>query len=249
MPEKKANMRQERQFPDPWTNELLTPGQAYAIATAMVDWARADLEPWLSRRQRQPLHQCRPFSYLDPRVMMVVDDNTAIAAAAAERCRVVSDEIKRGTLPFDRNGCYFDEVLLGAALHEAPDFLTEKPELIHDSPIVGSPMQPRTEGGRRPASTGAVPDDWEHIAYAFGLHARWPDSSVPAETGNAFLPLILETRPPSRWFDLGVSPPSLTSTFCAYLGVSESAWSLAQAALVSQWKRAGRAHTDHDRLD
>jgi hypothetical protein len=77
--------------------------------------------------------------------MMLVGENRAWAEAVRQRCRLISDEIEAGTLPFDRPGPLIDEVLIGAALSGAQASLEDMPEIIE-----------------RIAERGAVDDDMEY---------------------------------------------------------------------------------------
>src|SRR5690606_21984538 len=81
----------------------LTPRQAYAIALELDMWDDLHLSAWISDPSG-PLYDVPPFDEFDLRVMMLVGENRAWAEAVRRRCRVISDEIEAGTLPFDRPG-------------------------------------------------------------------------------------------------------------------------------------------------
>ncbi|RYF61012.1 MAG: hypothetical protein EOO27_03700 [Comamonadaceae bacterium] len=108
----------------------MTPRQAYALTVVLHGWADTDLTMWIDGDLDCPLHDVGPFAGIDRRAMFYVDGNKAWAAKALERCRAVAKEIEKGTLPFDRPGCFFDELLMAAALHEAPGIMDQLPELF-----------------------------------------------------------------------------------------------------------------------
>jgi transcriptional regulator with XRE-family HTH domain len=184
----------------------MTPRQAAAIICTLNWWADMDLEEWL-RDRTTPLHEVAPFSYFDVRVMILVGENAAFAAAARDRCRAVADEIQSGTLPFDRDGCYFDELLIGAALCEAPSQLD-------DDLGVGAGIPPQTgtkiDDDDEWDAFELGDDDWNLVADTFDDAARWGDWEVPVRDGHEVLPYLLANRHPYGWFDKVTPRDSLT---------------------------------------
>jgi hypothetical protein len=116
------------------------------------------LGEWLKDPSAEPLHTVVPFDQLDPRVMMLVGESPAWVELARTRCFAVSDEIKDGVLPFDRDGCFFDELLMALALPNAEASLTDNPELF-----VGLPK------ASEPDEDGYVmlDDDWDSVSDGF----------------------------------------------------------------------------------
>lgn len=96
---------------------MITPRQAAWLATTLDMMADA-VDEWLDQdpRHYEPLHGVSAFDGMDPRVMLAVNDSRAWASMARSRMLAVRDEIERGKLPFDRPGCFFDEVLMAMAL-------------------------------------------------------------------------------------------------------------------------------------
>jgi hypothetical protein len=199
----------------------MTPRQASAMLYVLANWADSELSPWLDGDIPEPLHTCGPFAYFDERVMMLVDENKAFVAKVIERCRAVLKEIERGVLPFDREGCYFDEVLMGAALLAAPDYLNDMPDLF--------------EGlGKRPSVNVSTladlgddadielgDDDWDSVSDRFDDLAQWDDWEVPVFSDHPVLGLILEARHPFRWFDQAQHRPTMKQTIAGSIGLSE----------------------------
>jgi hypothetical protein len=123
--------------------------------------------------------------------MMLVDDNLAWAAAAAKRCHAVADEIGRGTIPFDRPGCYFDELLIGAALLEARDLEEMLPDLFDALPRRVTPSDDRW----------VTDDDWDAVSDGFDDRCRWDEWEVPVYRNHPLLSVILAERHPFQWFE------------------------------------------------
>jgi len=184
--------------------------------------------------------------------MILVGDNKAFAAKALERCRAVSDEVQRGVLPFDRDGCFFDEVLMAAALQEAPSLMTDMPDLFE-----GLPGRTSAEGnnlgeegsGEADADVGdlAGDDDWGHVADTFDDLARWDDWEVPVLNGHVVLEALLAARHPYRWFDSSLRRPTMRETLCSYLGLSDKQLAEAMGAMLApRPKPRGPVQEGHD---
>ncbi|MCU1507922.1 MAG: family transcriptional regulator [Glaciihabitans sp.] len=172
----------------------LTPRQAYAIALELDGWADMDIAEWL-REPSAPLHEVAPFSEFDLRVMMLVGENRAWADAVRQRCRVISEEIEAGTLPFDRSGPLIDEVLIGAALSGAQASLEDMPEIFDRI----APRGPVNDEETEEHSIGD--DDWDAVSDGFDDGCRWDEWEVPLRHNHPLLPAILAERHPYRWFD------------------------------------------------
>lgn len=179
---------------------VLTPRQAAAIASTLAWWLDVGLQTWLDDPSK-PLHEIGPFENVDLRVMMLVDDNKAWAAKAQERCRAVYDEIQKGVLPFDRAGCFFDELLMAAVLEDAEIELSDCPELFESIPA--RPGTAKTGDDFDDESEVALSDDdWESVSDAFDDMCRWDEWQVPVRNDHPLLPAILTDSHPFSWFDL-----------------------------------------------
>ena len=190
------------QVAEAWEDGILTQRQACAISITLSSWAESDLQDWLDGRSDQPLYRVGPFAHFDLRVAMLIGENVAYAAMAMERCLAVDHEIGNGTLPFGRDGCYFDEVLMGAALPEAEEFYRYMPTLFKDIPERHS-LDARVLQDIDDDEDFLLGDeDWEDLAEAFDSWARWDDWRIPVLSGHPLLPRILEIRHPFRWFDV-----------------------------------------------
>ncbi|MGB3334225.1 MAG: hypothetical protein WBA79_15595 [Mycobacterium sp.] len=186
---------------------ILTPRQAYALVCALHSWADMEIGPWLEDPTRTPLHTVGPFTQFDRRVMMYVNDNRAWAAKAQERCYEVGDEIESGTLPFTRPGCFFDELLFGAALREAEDLLRDLPDLFEEiaaHPSVAFDDDDIDESD--PEMDMVCDEDWDLVSDLFDNDCRWDEWEIPLYKNSPLLPAILAHNHPYSWFDL--KPPS-----------------------------------------
>jgi hypothetical protein len=202
------------QFTRAWgESERLTPRQARAIAAVLEIWGDEIRTDWIDagpRRtaldtaafaSRPPLHDIAPFDGLDLRVLVLVDENAAWAAAAAERCHAVAAEIAAGILPFDRAGCFFDELLMALALREAPDILEQIPDLFDGLPERQPPPETETDEDYDGSRLGD--DEWDLVSDGFDDACRWDEWEVPAMNGHALLGVVLAEHHPYRWFDPG----------------------------------------------
>ncbi|OHU44668.1 helix-turn-helix domain-containing protein [Mycobacteroides chelonae] len=172
----------------------LTPRQAYALAGVLNFWADHDIGLWLQEPSGEPLHEIAPFNAFDRRVMVYVNDNKAWAEKARERCYAVADEIERGSLPFDRDGCLFDELLMAVALEEAKDRLADMPELFER-------VQPRAEHPDHGEEYWVLDDDWDLVSDEFDDQCRWDEWEIPATRDHPLLAAIIADRHPYTWFD------------------------------------------------
>lgn len=182
-------------FTNAWLDSpRLTPRQAYAIAVVLDGWNDLDIAEWL-RDPSEPLHEVAPFYHFDLRVLMLVGESRAWAEGVRRRCRLISDEIEAGILPFDRPGPLIDEVLMGAALPAAQELLEDMPEVFErisardeieddDVYLIGD-------------------DDWDAVSDGFDDVCEWDEWEVPLMTGHPLLPAVLADRHPFTWFDGG----------------------------------------------
>jgi transcriptional regulator with XRE-family HTH domain len=183
-------------------SRILTPRQASAIAGVLNWWADVDIREWLNDPV-EPLHDVGPFAAFDRRVMMYVNDNKAWAAKAQERCFALHDEIEDGTLPFDRDGCYFDELLMAAVLSEAEDRLNDMPELFDEIPARPLPSRDEVDDDKEiDDEIDLSDDDWAWPSDAFDDRSRWDEWEVPILKDHPLLPAVLADRHPYTWFDL-----------------------------------------------
>ena len=190
---REAVKKEAERFENSWSESpVLTPRQASAISGVLDRWADLYIREWLKSPGDEPLHEVSPFCYLDLRVMMLVGENRAWAAKALERCEVVSKEIANGLLPFERQGCFFDELLMAMALEEAQDTMNDMPELFEE-------IQGRESSNNEDAFVGD--DEWDMVSDNFDDMSRWDEWEVPVYARHPLLPVILQERHPFRWFD------------------------------------------------
>jgi transcriptional regulator with XRE-family HTH domain len=184
-------------FEEAWEDcSYLTPRQAAAIATGLALWS-ANIEDWLQVPSEQPLHEVGPFASIDRRVMIHVDDNKAWAAKAQERCDVLAEEIERGVLPFDRDGCFFDELLVGAVVPEAEAILAALPDMFEDiAARAKSGSQVDDDEDRQNSD-----EEWDAVSEAFGDRFLWEDWQVPLYSDHPLLTGLLTDMHPYGWFD------------------------------------------------
>lgn len=161
-----------------WGNSsYLSPRQAYAVATALGWWADTSIGKWLEKPSRRPLHEVAPFDRIDLRTMMHVGENRAWAALAFERCRAVAQDLSVGILPFERPGCYFDQLIFAVAVREAEDIWDQ------------------VESGKDDMKESESDSDWEPIDQVLQMRSHWPYLEViPGES-------IRSDRHPLTWFD------------------------------------------------
>jgi transcriptional regulator with XRE-family HTH domain len=192
---KAALAQQATKFQDAWKEcPSLTPRQAYAIAGVLDFWGDHDIGLWLDGTLPGPMHEVAPFDSLDRRVMIWVNDNKAWAGKARERCYAVSDEIERGVLPFDRDGCFFDELLMACALREAQERLEDMPDLFDRVP-------PRLRAAEDEDDLWVLDDDWDLVSDHFDDNCRWDEWEVPVMNNHPLLAAVLRDRHPYTWFD------------------------------------------------
>lgn len=186
---------QVARFEQAWKDcSYLTSRQAIAIATRLVLWSY-DIDQWLHGQSQQPLHEVGPFESIDRRAMMYVNDNKAWAAKAQERCDALSEEIERGVLPFERDGCFFDELLIGAALADAEAILAAVPEMFEDIPARAKP------GDQDGAELQISDDDWNPVSDTFIDRCRWEPWQVALYRDHPRLTEMLAEIHPYVWFD------------------------------------------------
>jgi transcriptional regulator with XRE-family HTH domain len=182
-------------FAEAWADcSYLTPRQAGALATRLASWSD-NIAEWLEAPFEQPLHEVGPFESIDRRVMIYVDENRAWAAKAQERCDAMSEEVESGVLPFDRDGCFFDELLVGAALPEARAIYTALPDMFADIPARAVARDDGADGAT------VTDDDWDGAGEAFDDLCRWETSQVPLYTDHPLLAGLIADMHPYTWFD------------------------------------------------
>ncbi|MGB8405946.1 MAG: hypothetical protein WCE30_17945 [Mycobacterium sp.] len=190
-----AHAPQAKKFQDAWSEcPILTPRQAYAIAGVLDFWGDHDIGLWLDGTLEGPLHEVAPFDSLDRRVMIYVNDNKAWAQKARERCYMVSDEIESGVLPFDRDGCFFDELLIACALPEAKEQLEDMPELFDRIPR-------RVRAAQDEDDWWVLDDDWDVVSNHFDNKCRWDEWEVPLINNHPLLAAVIRDRHPYTWFN------------------------------------------------
>lgn len=196
------------------TPSYLSPAQATAIAALLNWWADTALGPWLDGDVPEHLYSVEPLAYFDPRILMHVDDNAAFASLVQERCRAIAREVEDGKLPCDRDGCFFDEALIGAVFQALPDFIAGSPELF-DVP------EQSDSGAKRAVSPPPSESDWACLEDDFDDRSRWDDWAVPA-LHRQFVTMLLAQRHPMTWFDeVPAGRPRLSETIAAYFGETE----------------------------
>ena len=172
-------MTEAKRFAQRWRDRPLTPRQACSIQFVLSVWSD-EIAAWLTRRD-EPLARMRPFTHFAEPVMIAVNDDAVWAAAAAARCIAVEEGMDAGELPCDRDCCFGDEVLLAAALLEAPDMPSDNPELFEKLPK-----------RKRDA-------DWDLAAADLDDAARWPAWSLAVWNGPAVIGLMRQ-HPPAGWW-------------------------------------------------
>jgi transcriptional regulator with XRE-family HTH domain len=201
----------EREAIENWSGSgRLTPRQAVALSTTIVGFTDTFINPWLDGESPFALDDMPPFEDFDKRVMMLVAENRAWVAKAAERCLAVGQDIPKGILPFDRPGCYFDEVIMASAIVGAADMLADQPDFFDNIPP--SPAV-ETDDDYVPGD-----DDWEHVSDMFDDEAFWDDWEVPSLNDHVLLRHILETRHPFTWFDPEAVGESMNASSRAVIG-------------------------------
>lgn len=184
---------EQASFTNAWEDcHYLTPRQAYAIACALEWWADLYLGEWLRDPASQSLFEVSPFDQLDLRVMMLVGENRPWVEMARRRCLAVAEEIASGVLPFDRDGCYFDELLMALALSDAQARLADEPEMFEG-------IAAREDSG--PDENLVTDQEWDAVSDAFDDRCRWDEWELPLFRRHPLLPRILDERHPCKWFD------------------------------------------------
>ena len=183
------------EFAENWkTCPYLTARQAFAVSVILDVWSEM-IDDWLEDPSSEPLHEVAPFKMLDLRVMMLVNENRAWAAAALERCCSVSEELRQGVLPFDHPDCFFDEALMALVLPQAEMLMTDMPDIVE-----GLPDRVSADD-----DTWVLDDSWERVVHALNDRCHWDDWLLPAAVGNPLLRTMLDERHPFTWFDLDES--------------------------------------------
>ena len=172
----------------------VTPRQASAIATGLALWS-ANIGDWLQGGSVQPLHEIGPFTSIDRRAMIYVNDNKAWAAKAQERCDALCEEVERGVLPLEQHGCFFDELLIGAVLPEAETILAVLPEVFDVIPARA------TRGDQDENVLQVSDDDWDAVSSTLLDSCRWHASQVPLYRNHPLLAATLADMHPFEWFD------------------------------------------------
>lgn len=178
----------------------LTPRQAWALSATLDTWSDLYLKPWIAE-PREPLHDVSPFCQFDLRVLVLVGENRAWVEGVRRRCDVLGEEIEQGVLPVDRPGPFIDEVLIAAALTEAPDMLEDEIELFEGIP----PRTAATDDEDQEYLLGD--DEWDLVTDLFDNDCRWSEWDIPVMHNHPLLPALLQVRPPHTWFD--PAPPDV----------------------------------------
>lgn len=168
-----------------WRGRVFTPRQASAVQITLTVWSD-EIRDWLTTRA-DFLSEIRPFDHFAEPVMIAVGNDAGWAAAASARCSAVARAMDRGELPVDRDGCFGDELLLAAALLEAPDLLADNPTLFDGLPVRASDT-----------AWGSVVEDLDDAA-------RWPAWQIPLMDAHPHLLVLLRAMPPARWW---TEPPA-----------------------------------------
>jgi transcriptional regulator with XRE-family HTH domain len=181
----------------------LSPRQAYSLALTLDHWADMVLEDWLTDPKREPLHRVSPFHRLDLRVMMLIAENRAWVEAFRERCYAVAEEIAKGILPLDRQGCFVDELLIALAMDESAAMLREDPDAFEKIPARPGKHIEDGEEIDLDDDSPTSDDEWGLVSDEFDDRCRWDQWEVPAMKGYPLLPYVLADLHPLRWFDVG----------------------------------------------
>ena len=114
---------------------------------------------------------------------------------------ITSRNIEQGVLPFDRPGCFFDELLMALALPFAQAMLDEETEAFYPLPA----RQAHDYGDEDEDADEEFPigdTEWDAVVEAFDDQCRWDEWEVPVLTGHVVLPLVLADHHPYCWFDV-----------------------------------------------
>lgn len=195
-------------FSEVWGDDpCLTARQAYGIAVALDWFADAEIDPWLENPSEAPLHEVPPFNQFDLRVMMLVGDNRAWAALAAEHCHAVAKTFRDGTASFFNPGAtappYFDELVVAAAVPFAQDQMHDMPEFYEGIPA------------RMSAPDGADDDDdwllddedgWSRLIDILDDGSARPDWADPILGPHPSARCLMDENHPFTWFDRPSAP-------------------------------------------
>lgn len=209
----------------------LTPRQAWALSATLGTWSDLYLKPWIAE-PRDPLHDVSPFCQFDLRVLVLVGENRAWVEGVRRRCDVLAEEIEQGVLPFDRPGPFIDEVLIAAALTEAPDMLEDEIELFEGIP----PRAAATDDEEYLLGD----DEWGLVSDMFDNDCRWGEWEIPVRDGHPLLPALLLARPPHTWFD--PAPPDFDESLAACLRRMAGT----ESAGAASPKQSAVTNVDHD---
>jgi len=132
--------------------------------------------------------------------MILVNENRAWAESLSQRCHAVGDEIAQGVLPFDRPGCFADELLVALALPHAEASMSDMPGLFEQVAPRSEQRAPRD--GDEDADW-VLDDEWGLVADLFDNRCRWDEWDVPTVPGHPLLAAILAEHHPYTWFDPG----------------------------------------------
>ena len=197
----RALQKSAEEFENAWgESQRLTPRQAYALALTLDGWADGELESWV-RDPDVPLFEISPFNQFDRRVLFYIEGSRSWVQEMRERCYAISDELERGVLPFDRDGIFIDELLIGAAMSEAEDLLNDMPEVFDQISAREVEEENSNEALNDATEVLLTDDDWDVVSDGFDAICRWDEWEVPRYIGHPLLPLFLAQRHPLTWFD------------------------------------------------
>lgn len=182
-------------FTQAWQdNPSISPRQAFAISCILNEWADAEIYTWLLKPENQPLDEIPPFHLFDLRVLFYINNNHAWAEKTRERCHIISEELEKGILPFDRVNCFMDEVLMAATLQIAPTCINDDPSLFSGIPS--------RQGTCDPDNDYRPDNDWDGLADYFDDCCRWDDWETPLMNDSELLSDLLALRHPFTWFNI-----------------------------------------------
>jgi hypothetical protein len=195
----KAMAAQYTRFQEAWADRPgLTPRQAFGIAAALDWFADAEIGPWLEDPSAEPLHTIPPFDVIDLRAMVLVNENRAWAALAAQRCSVVAEDLAAGYLSFfeEDDVCYFDQLVVVRAVRWAQNQMEDQPDFFEGIP-------PRLSGPE--GDDGWQLDDsagWASLSEMLdGYAARGDWNEVLFPGLRPMRDLLRKKNHPFTWFD------------------------------------------------
>lgn len=140
--------------------------------------------------------------------MMLVGENRAWAALAAERCSAVAETFREGTVSFFTTEAvaprYFDELVVAAAVLCAQDQMHDMPELYEGIPA----RMTAPDGEDDDAWMLDDEDGWSSLIDVFDDGSSRLDWADPLLGPCPPTHYLMEQNHPFTWFDRSIEPSS-----------------------------------------